>query len=104
MVESRTVKILDTTLRDGEQTPGVSLTPEQKLQIARQLDILGVDIIEAGTAIISEGEQRAIKSIVKAGLRAEISSFARLLRGDIDAAIDCDVDTVNLAHRSLMTT
>ncbi len=96
ITESRTVKILDTTLRDGEQTPGVSLTPEQKLQIARQLDLLGVDIIEAGTAIISEGEQRAIKSIVKAGLRAEISSFARLLRGDIDAAIDCDVDTVNL--------
>jgi len=92
----KTVKILDTTLRDGEQTPGVSLTPEQKLQVAQQLDLLGVDIIEAGTAIISEGERRAIKSIARAGLRAEISSFARLLRGDIDAAIDCDVDTVDL--------
>jgi len=96
MQEKKTVKILDTTLRDGEQTPGVSLTPEQKLQIARQLDILGVDVIEAGTAVISEGEQRGIKAIANEGLKAEISSFARLLKGDIDAAIECDVDTVNL--------
>ncbi len=96
MQEVKTVKILDTTLRDGEQTPGVSLTPEQKLQIAKQLDILGVDFIEAGTAIISEGEQRGIKAIANEGLNAEISSFARLLKGDIDAAIGCDVDTVNL--------
>ncbi len=96
MEEVKTVKILDTTLRDGEQTPGVSLTPEQKLQIAKQLDILGVDIIEAGTAVISEGEQRAIKAIAGEGLNAEISSFARLLKGDIDVAIKCDVDTINL--------
>lgn len=90
------VKILDTTLRDGEQTPGVSLAPEQKLQIARQLDLLGVDVIEAGTAIISEGEQKAIKAIANEGLNAEICSFARILTGDIDAALQCDVDTVNL--------
>ena len=96
MVERKTVKILDTTLRDGEQTPGISLTPEQKLLIAKQLDLLGVDIIEAGTAIISEGEQRAIKAIANEGLKAEISSFARLLKGDIDAGIKCDVDTINL--------
>jgi len=96
MQEQKTVKILDTSLRDGEQTPGVSLTPEQKLQIAKQLDILGVDYIEAGTAVISEGEQRGIKGIANEGLKAEISSFARLLTGDIDAAIECDVDTVNL--------
>ncbi|MCD6455756.1 MAG: 2-isopropylmalate synthase [Methanophagales archaeon] len=96
MQEQKTVKILDTSLRDGEQTPGVSLTPEQKLQIAKQLDILGVDYIEAGTAVISEGEQRGIKGIANEGLKAEISSFARLLKGDIDAAIECDVDTVNL--------
>jgi D-citramalate synthase len=96
MAELKAVKVLDTTLRDGEQTPGVSLTPDQKLQIAKQLDVLGVDIIEAGTAVISEGEQRAIKAIANEGLRAEICSFARLLTGDIDAAIKCDVDTVNL--------
>ncbi|MEM2679326.1 MAG: hypothetical protein QXU01_02770, partial [Candidatus Hadarchaeales archaeon] len=49
------VRIFDTTLRDGEQTPGVSLTPEQKLIIARQLDQLGVDVIEAGMPVVSEG-------------------------------------------------
>ena len=96
MAELKVVKVLDTTLRDGEQTPGVSLTPDQKLQIAKQLDVLGVDVIEAGTAVISEGEQRAIKAIANEGLRAEIGSFARLLKGDIDAAIKCDVDTINL--------
>ncbi len=96
MAEDITLRILDTTLRDGEQTPGVSLTPEQKLQIARQLDILGVDIIEAGTPIVSQGERRAIKLITGEGLNAEISAFARLIQADMDAAIDCDVDTVNL--------
>jgi len=96
MAVEKTIKILDTTLRDGEQTPGVSLTPEQKVLIAKQLDLLGVDIIEAGTAIISEGEQRGIKAIANEGLNADICSFARLLKGDIDAALACDVDAVNL--------
>jgi D-citramalate synthase len=96
MDEGKPIKVLDTTLRDGEQTPGVSLTPEKKLQIAKQLDVLGVDIIEAGTAIISEGEQRAIKAVANEGLKADICSFARLLKGDIDAALHCDVDVVNL--------
>lgn len=72
------VIILDTTLRDGEQTPGVSLSVEQKLMIAEALDNLGVDIIEAGTAIASEGEFKAIKAISEAGLKAEICSFGRI--------------------------
>ncbi len=96
MEEGKLIKVFDTTLRDGEQTPGVSLAPDQKLQIAKQLDVLGVDIIEAGTAIISEGEQRGIKAIANEGLNADICSFARLLKGDIDAAIKCNVDVVNL--------
>jgi D-citramalate synthase len=96
MEEGKLIKVFDTTLRDGEQTPGVSLAPDQKLQIAKQLDVLGVDIIEAGTAIISEGEQRGIKAIANEGLKADICSFARLLKGDIDAAIKCNVDVVNL--------
>ena len=57
------VKILDTTLRDGEQTPGVSLNPHEKLEIAIKLDELGVDIIEAGSAITSKGEREGIKAI-----------------------------------------
>ncbi len=61
------VKVLDTTLRDGEQTPGVSLSVEQKVMIAEALDSLGVDIIEAGTAIASEGDFQAIKEISQRG-------------------------------------
>jgi isopropylmalate/citramalate/homocitrate synthase-like protein len=97
-LKSRTVEyvnIFDTTLRDGEQTPGVSLTPEEKLEIALQLDKLGVDVIEAGTPITSEGEKKAVKEIAQAGLNAEICALARTLSGDIDAAIECDVDTVH---------
>ncbi|GAG66169.1 unnamed protein product, partial [marine sediment metagenome] len=92
----RRVKVLDTTLRDGEQTPGVALAPEQKLEIARALDDLGVDIIEAGAAITSDGERQAIKLISNAGLDAEICSLVRALRSDVDAALACDVDSVHL--------
>ncbi|MFH0897663.1 MAG: 2-isopropylmalate synthase [Candidatus Bathyarchaeota archaeon] len=87
---------LDTTLRDGEQTPGVSLKPEDKLRIAKRLDELGVHIIEAGSAIASEGEVKAIRLIVKEGLKAEICSFARILREDIDAIVRSDAQSVHL--------
>ncbi|MCK4491278.1 MAG: hypothetical protein KAU03_01555, partial [Candidatus Altiarchaeales archaeon] len=90
------MKVLDTTLRDGEQTPGVSLAPDEKLEIAKALDDLGVDIIEAGSAITSEGEREGIKRIVDAGLNAEIASYARILEKDIDAAIDCEIDCIFL--------
>ena len=89
-----TVRILDTTLRDGEQTPGVSLSVEQKLMIAETLDKLGVDIIEAGTAISSRGEFEAIKAISESGLKAEICSFARIKFEDIDAAADANADSI----------
>ncbi|MCK9152113.1 2-isopropylmalate synthase [Methanobacterium alcaliphilum] len=90
------VRFLDTTLRDGEQTPGVSLTPDEKLRIALKLDNLGVDIIEAGSAITSKGEREGIKKITSEGLSAEICSFARAVKVDIDAALECDVDSVHL--------
>jgi isopropylmalate/citramalate/homocitrate synthase-like protein len=89
------IRIFDTTLRDGEQTPGVSLSIEEKLEIARQLDVLGVDAIEAGSPMSSEGEMAAVKEIAKAGLKAEICALARTIREDIDAAIQCDVDAVH---------
>jgi len=95
-MRKRAVKVLDTTLRDGEQMPGVALAPSQKLEIAKALDDLSVDIIEAGAAITSEGERQAIKMISSAGLKAEICSFARPLRADIDAALACDVDSIHL--------
>ncbi|MFI5415773.1 MAG: 2-isopropylmalate synthase, partial [Nitrososphaerales archaeon] len=81
------VRIFDTTLRDGEQTPGVALTPDQKLVIAQKLDDLGVDAIEAGFPIISEGEMVAIRHITGAGLKAEICGLARTEKKDIDAAV-----------------
>ena len=90
------IKVLDTTLRDGEQTPGVSLTPLEKLRIANKLDEIGVDYIEAGSAITSEGERESIKEITRQGLNAEILSFSRPLTVDIDYCLDCDVDGVNL--------
>lgn len=90
------IRIFDTTLRDGEQTPRVSLTPEKKLRIARRLDELGVDVIEAGFAAVSEGEMEAVKLIAKEGLRAEISSCSRGVKGDIDAVVESDADSVHL--------
>ncbi|MDI6819985.1 MAG: 2-isopropylmalate synthase [Candidatus Hodarchaeaceae archaeon] len=95
-MSKRMVKIFDTTLRDGEQTPGIALAPEQKLEVAKALDDLGVDVIEAGAAITSEGERQAIKMISSANLNAEICSFTRALRADVDAALACDVDSIHL--------
>ncbi|KXA91308.1 citramalate synthase [candidate division MSBL1 archaeon SCGC-AAA259A05] len=90
------VKIFDTTLRDGEGTPGVSFTPEQKLLIARQLDKLGVDIIEAGSPISSKGERKAAEKIAGAGLNAEICALARCVGEDIETAIGCGVDSAHI--------
>lgn len=89
------VRIFDTTLRDGEQTPGVTVTPEQKIQIATRLSDLGVDAIEAGFPIVSQGEMRAIKTIANNGLKAEICGLARATDADIDAAIKCDLKYVH---------
>src|ERR687888_197954 len=96
MVEmTNIVRIFDTTLRDGEQTPGVSINPEQKLQIAIELDQLGVDVIEAGFPIVSPGEMQAVRNIKKSGLSSEICGLARTLVTDIDSVIKCDVNYVH---------
>ncbi|HJJ54076.1 MAG TPA: 2-isopropylmalate synthase [Methanocorpusculum sp.] len=92
----KNIRFLDTTLRDGEQTPGVSLTPEQKLKIAEELCAIGVNVIEAGTAVASEGEREAIKLISSAGLSAEICTYSRAKIEDIDLAVACGVDSVHL--------
>ena len=89
------VRIFDTTLRDGEQSPGVTVTPDQKVQIAVKLDELGVDAIEAGFPIVSVGEMRAIKEIANKGLKAEVCGLARATEADIDAAIKCDLKYVH---------
>ena len=90
------VQFFDTTLRDGEQTPGISLTPPKKLEIARSIDSLGVKVIEAGFAAVSPGEREAVELISKDGLEAEICSATRSVVKDIDVAIDAGVDSVNI--------
>ncbi|HYX71671.1 MAG TPA: 2-isopropylmalate synthase, partial [Nitrososphaera sp.] len=92
---TESVKIFDTTLRDGEQTPGVTITPDQKIQIAIRLEELGVDAIEAGFPIVSHGEMQAIKAIVKQGLKAEIFGLTRANEIDIDSAIKCDLKYIH---------
>ena len=89
------VRIFDTTLRDGEQTPGISLSPDQKLSIAKKLDTLGVDAIEAGFPVVSAGELKAAKMIVDEGLSCEVAGLARTSRTDIDAAIDAGLNYVH---------
>jgi 2-isopropylmalate synthase len=93
---SKRIRIFDTTLRDGEQTPGVTLTHDDKIEIANQLSKLGVDVIEAGFPSSSEGEKKVVKEIAKAGLGPEICALTRATKGDIDAAIDCDVDLIHV--------
>ena len=98
MIESlrnKKISVFDTTLRDGEQTPGVSLNQDEKLIIAQQLDKLGVDILEAGFPMSSEGERASVKKIADAGLNLQICGLARVIRSDIDACLDCDVDMVH---------
>ena len=90
------IEVLDTTLRDGEQTPGISLNSTKKLRIATKLDEIGVNSIEAGSAITSDGEREAIKEITSQGLNAEIVSFSRTLIKDVDYCLECDVDAVNI--------
>jgi len=90
------IEIFDTTLRDGEQTPGVSLTPQEKLEIARQLDRLGVDAIEAGFPIASQGELEAVKLIVREGLKSEVYALARVSKNDIDAVISSGASNIHL--------
>ena len=80
----KATKFYDTTLRDGEQSVGVVLTPQQKLEIARALDGLGVGRIEAGFPRVSVEDAEAFRLIANAGLQAEIWGFGRALRADID--------------------
>ena len=89
------VRIFDTTLRDGEQTLGVSLSPDQKLSIAKKLDALGVDAIEAGFPVISEGELKAVKMITDEGLSCDITGLTRTIKNDIDAAVDAGLNYIH---------
>jgi len=85
---SRMIKIFDTTLRDGEQAPGYSMNSAEKLELAKQLEILGVDILEAGFAISSNEDFESIRAIAESLKKTTVCSLARLVKGDIDRAYD----------------
>jgi 2-isopropylmalate synthase len=84
MTKQDRVLIFDTTLRDGEQSPGATMTHAEKLEIAQLLDEMGVDIIEAGFPIASEGDFKAVSEIAKQSRNATICGLARANYKDID--------------------
>lgn len=92
------VQLLDSTLREGEQTPGVQFSPEQKLEIAHRLDAFGIDFIEAGHPAVSPEIKDVVKRVVDLDLEAAIMSHSRALRRDIDQVIDCGTEWVGLFY------
>jgi len=93
--KNKFVRILDTTLRDGEQMPGIALRPEVKLEIARALEELGVNSIEAGFPITSRGEFEAVKMIAREISSSEVIALARADKTDIDKVIEADASAVH---------
>ena len=85
---AKEIKIFDTTLRDGEQSPGCSMNLTEKIEMAKQLERLNVDIIEAGFAIASPGDFESVRTIAETVSRPTVASLARAVKEDIDAAWD----------------
>jgi 2-isopropylmalate synthase len=92
----RTIKIFDTTLRDGEQSPGIALQPDRKAVIALQLERLGVDVIEAGFAASSPGDFAGVEAVSEVATRATVASLCRTTRADVDAS----AEALRAAHHS----
>src|SRR5216684_216315 len=87
-MKNNKVLIFDTTFRDGEQAPGATMSPEEKLEIAFALERLGVDIIEAGFPVASKGDFDSVKNVAKHIKSSTVCGLARSLKKDIDAAAD----------------
>jgi 2-isopropylmalate synthase len=85
---NRRIKIFDTTLRDGEQTPGVNLNIKEKIMIAKQLEALGVDVIEAGFPRASDADFEAVKAVAEQLKETTVAALCRAVKGDIDCAWD----------------
>ena len=86
----------DETLRDGEQTPGVAFTPEEKLTIATLLDEMGVPLIDVGIPVVSPEEARGVRLVAEAGLDASIMAASRAVRKDVESCVDAGVDEIAL--------
>lgn len=91
--DKKKIRILDSTLREGEQHPGVSFSNKQRIQIAWMLDSFGVDQIEI-SPIVSPDHHEATKIIMKQGLKADIVAHVRAIKSDVDRALDCDTNWV----------
>lgn len=91
------IKIVDTTLRDGEQTAGVVFANHEKIRIAKMLDELGVHQIEAGIPVMGGHEKEAIKEICRLGLRASIMGWNRAVIKDVEESLECGVDAVAIS-------
>ncbi len=98
------VVIFDTTLRDGEQTPGASLNVDEKLQIARHLELLNVDVIEAGFPFSSRGDFEAVRAVAREIRGPQIAGLARALEGDIDAAWEALKEATNPRIHTFIST
>jgi methanogen homocitrate synthase len=90
------IEICDVTLRDGEQTPGVVFTRDEKIAIAEKLDSIGIEVIEAGFPVVSKTEEDIVREIAHLGLDARICCLARSVAKDVDVALRCDVDFVSI--------
>ena len=88
MAHRRRITVFDTTLRDGEQSPGIALSPDEKVEIACALERLGVDVIEAGFAASSPGDFEGIRAVGAAVSRPTVASLARTRTEDLDAAVE----------------
>ena len=91
--DPKKIRVLDSTLREGEQHPGVSFTNKQRIQVAWMLDYFGVDQIEI-SPVVSPDHKESTKTIIKQGLRADIVSHGRALKEDIDVSLACDAKWV----------
>ena len=92
----RKIELLDSTLREGEQTPNVSFSLEEKLDIASRVDEFGVSFIEAGHPAVSPRIKEAVEEIGVLELNADILAHSRALKEDVDAVIDCDIPWIGI--------
>jgi homocitrate synthase NifV len=97
MKRADNIWIIDTTLRDGEQAPGVYLDPEQRIMIAQMLDAAGINELEAGIPAMGPDAIKELAAIAGLGLKSRITGWCRAVKGDIEAALKCDLKSIHIS-------